>query len=126
MRPEMTDQTGHGIRFGRIAATVPVSDMERALAFYFDMLGFRSVFLNGTPMGVVILRRDDAELHLTLHRDHKGGPSNVAHLMVADIDAFHDLCQRHGVRIVKGLEDEVFGLRAFVLADPDGSRIDVG
>ncbi|MDQ0316617.1 catechol 2,3-dioxygenase-like lactoylglutathione lyase family enzyme [Amorphus orientalis] len=71
----MTDQTGHGIRFGRIAATVPVSDMERALAFYVDVLGFRSVFQNGTPTGFVILRRDDAELHLTFHRDHKADRS---------------------------------------------------
>ncbi|MDQ0316616.1 putative enzyme related to lactoylglutathione lyase [Amorphus orientalis] len=46
--------------------------------------------------------------------------------MVADVDALHTLCQQHGVRIVKGLKDKEFGLRAFVLADPDGNRIDVG
>ncbi|MEW5423525.1 bleomycin resistance protein [Amorphus sp. 3PC139-8] len=122
----MSHDTPHSIRFGRIAATVPVSDMARALAFYVDVLGFQKVFENGSPVGFVILRRDAAELHLTLHRDHKGGPFNVAHMMVEDVDALHALCQENGVRIVKGLKDKDFGLRAFVLADPDGNRIDIG
>lgn len=34
--------------------------------------------------------------------------------------------RRKGVRIVKALRNKDFGLRAFVLADPDGNRIDIG
>ena len=30
------------------------------------------------------------------------------------------------LRIVKGLRDADYGLRGFVMADPDGNRIDVG
>ena len=40
-------------RFGWIAATLPVSDMERALHFYVDVLDFRKVFENGDPVGDV-------------------------------------------------------------------------
>lgn len=122
----MTDTTEPGIRFGRIAATLLVGDMDRALAFYVGVLGFEKTFQNGDPVGFVILRRDDAELHLTLQRNHKAPPFNVAHMMVGDVDRVHALCQSHGLRIIKRLQDKDFGLRAFVFADPDGNRIDVG
>ena len=45
---------------------------------------------------------------------------------LADVDALHTICQRHGLRIIKSLQDKDYGLRAFVFEDPDGNRIDVG
>lgn len=68
--------------FGRIATTVAVRDLPRALAFYVGVLGMRVTFENGDPVGFVILRRDAAELHLTVARDHRASTNNVAHLMV--------------------------------------------
>jgi catechol 2,3-dioxygenase-like lactoylglutathione lyase family enzyme len=112
--------------FGRIAAAVPVRDLPRALAFYVGVLGMRVTFENGDPVGFVILRRDAAELHLTLVRTHRPGTHNVAHLMVSDVTALHDHLAASGTRIVKGLRDADYGLRGFVFADPDGNRIDVG
>ncbi|MGF7055926.1 catechol 2,3-dioxygenase-like lactoylglutathione lyase family enzyme [Bosea sp. OAE752] len=113
-------------RFGRIAATLPVADMARACDFYIEALGFRKAFQNGDPVGFMILKRDAAELHLTLQPGHKPAPFNVAHMLVEDIDAVHALVRERGLRIVKGLHDKDYGLRAFVFEDPDGNRIDVG
>ena len=122
----MNEVADHGIRFGRIAAMLPVKDMAKASAFYIEVLGFTKTFENGTPVGFMILERDEAELHLTLQPNHKAAPFNVAHLMVSDVDALHAICQQHGPHIIKGLRDKDYGLRAFVFADPDGNRIDVG
>lgn len=123
---QQTQPGSHAIHFGRLAPTIPVGDIPSSVAFYTNVLGFRKVFENGTPVGFVILKRDAAELHLTLDRDHKATVRNLAHLMVADASALHDHLERHGVRIVKALRDADFGLRCFVFADPDGNRIDVG
>ncbi|WP_448954208.1 VOC family protein [Labrys neptuniae] len=122
----MNDIAPHGIRFGRIAAMLPVKDMKRAQDFYIGVLGFTKAFENGTPVGFVILKRHAAELHLTLQPGHKAAPFNVAHLLVEDVDALYALCQHEGCRIIKGLQDKDYGLRAFVFEDPDGNRIDVG
>ena len=122
----MSDGADHAIRFGRIAATLPVKDIERACEFYTKVLGFIKVFENGTPVGFVILKRDQAELHLTLQPNHTAAPFNVAHMMVDDVDAFHAICVSHGLRIIKSLQNKDYGLRAFVFEDPDGNRIDVG
>ena len=122
----MTDIADHGVRFGRIAVMLPVKDMDRAHDFYTGAFGFTKTFQNGSPVGFMILKRDQAELHLTLQPGHKAAHFNVAHMMVADVDAVHAICQRHGLRIIKGLQDKDYGLRAFVFEDPDGNRIDVG
>jgi len=66
------------------------------------------------------------ELHLSLQKDYRAAPFNVAHMMVRNVDALHALRQSHGLRIVKGLRDKDYGLRAFVFEDLDGNRIDVG
>jgi catechol 2,3-dioxygenase-like lactoylglutathione lyase family enzyme len=122
----MSDGADHGIRFGRIAAMLPVRDIARAHDFYTKVLGFIKVFENGDPVGFMILKKDQAELHLTLQPNHKAAPFNVAHMMVDDVDALHTICQQHGLRIIKSLQDKDYGLRAFVFEDPDGNRIDVG
>lgn len=122
----MNDIADHGVRFGRIAAMLPVRDMARAEAFYTNVLGFRKVFENGDPVGFMIMKRDAGEVHLTLQPNHKAPAFNVAHLMADDVDALHTLCQEHGLRIIKRLQDKDYGLRAFVFEDPDGNRIDVG
>jgi len=116
----------HDVRFGRVAPTIPVANLTRALEFYCGVLGFNKVFENGDPVRFVIINRDAAELHLTLNGAHCASVENVAHLMVSDAGALHEHCRQHGVRIVKALRDADYGLRTFVLADPDGNRIDVG
>ena len=116
----------HAVRFGRLAPTVPVSDVARAVAFYTTVLGFGKVFENGSPVGFVILKKDAAELHLSLDKNHRAGVQNLAHLLVDDAAALHDHLERHHVRIIKSFRDADFGLRCFVFADPDGNRIDVG
>jgi catechol 2,3-dioxygenase-like lactoylglutathione lyase family enzyme len=122
----MSDGADHGIRFGRIAAMLPVKDIGRACDFYTKVLGFTKVFENGTPVGFIILKKDQAELHLTLQPNHTAASFNVAHMMVDNADALHAICQQHGLRIIKRIHDKDYGLRAFVFEDPDGNRIDVG
>ncbi len=114
------------IKFGRIAAVVQVTDIAQAQAFYVGVLGMTKVFENGNPVGFVILRKDKGELMLTLNKTHKPSRNGACHLMVNDATAFHDYCSRRGVRIIKGLRDQAYGLRDFILADPDGNRIDIG
>lgn len=122
----MDDVAHQSVRFGRIAAMLPVKDMSKAHDFYVRVLGFEKTFENGNPIGFMILKRDQAELHLTLQPGYNAANFNIAHMMVDDVDALFAICKRHGLRIIKGLQDKEYGLRAFVFEDPDGNRIDVG
>ena len=116
------------IVLGRFAPCVPVSDIARAVAFYESVFGMEKTFENGDPVGFVILKQGGAELHLTLVKDHVGKTQNVAHLLVdAGVDELYRRCEAAaGARIIKRMRDAPWGLRTFVVADPDGNRLDIG
>lgn len=101
-------------------------DIQSAFTFYSEVLGFQKVFENGSPVGFMVLKKDAAEIHLSQNQDHVPTTVNVFHMFVDDIDTLYALCETAGVRIIKSLKDKDYGQRAFVLADPDGNRIDVG
>lgn len=82
------------------------------------------MFENGNPVGFMILKRDQGELHLTLQPVTKLRISMLpTELPPFRPDSRH---KQKGARIIKSLQDEDYGLRAFVVEDPDGNRIDVG
>lgn len=115
-----------GIAFGRAAPMVCVRDIQAAHDFYTRVLGFDKVFENGDPVGFMVLKKDQAEIHLSRKPDHKASTVNVMHMFVSDAAALYAVCEAEGVRIVKRLTDKDYGQRAFVFADPDGNRIDIG
>ncbi len=114
------------VSFGRAAPSIFVTNMEVAVDFYVGTLGMTSTFENGEPVGFMIVESGLAELHLHLVREHRATTTNVVHLMVDDVTLLYDHVIAAGVRITKALRDQDYGLRAFVMADPDGNRIDVG
>jgi catechol 2,3-dioxygenase-like lactoylglutathione lyase family enzyme len=114
------------VKFGRAAPGICVRDIQAAYAFYSGVFGFRKVFENGDPVGFMVLKKDGAEIHLNQHRDHCASTINVLHMFVDDVATLYAICEAAGVRIIKSLRDKDYGQRAFVFADPDGNRIDVG
>lgn len=122
----MVDSPLSGIEFGRAAPGISVRDIQASHDFYSRVFGFRKVFENGNPVGFMILVRDKAEIHLSQKTDHKASIVNVMHIVVSDARALYAVCEAEGVRIIKGIADKDYGQRAFVVADPDGNRIDIG
>ncbi len=114
------------ITLGRAAPTIAVAELERALEFYVGLLGLEVTFENGDPRSFIILVKDAAELHLTLEPGHAAAAHNVAHLLVGDARALYEHLQENGVEVIKAIRDADYGVRGFVVADPDGNRIDVG
>jgi predicted enzyme related to lactoylglutathione lyase len=115
------------MRLGRAAPTIAVADIERATRFYERAFGFGKTFENGDPVAFVILKRDDAEIHLTRVAAHAGAAHNVMHLVVVSgVEEIYRRCEAEGAPIVERMRDAPWGMRTFVVADPDGNRIDVG
>lgn len=114
------------INFGRAAPGICVRDIQAAHDFYSRVLGFQKVFENGDPVGFMVMEKDRAEIHLSQKSDHRPSTVNVMHMFVSDVAALYAICEAEGVRIIKSLADKDYGQRAFVFADPDGNRIDIG
>jgi catechol 2,3-dioxygenase-like lactoylglutathione lyase family enzyme len=110
-------------KFGRVAPGVPVADMDRALRFYRDVLGFDVQFTNGSPISFAVLKQGDAELHLSVQPAKAG--SLHAHLMVDDLDAVHERLQQGAATIRQPPKVQPWGLRDIVIADPDGNTFEI-
>lgn len=122
----MADSALATITFGRAAPGLCVRDIHAAEEFYSRVLGFEKVFENGNPVGFMVIKKDRAEIHLSQKPDHHPSSVNVMHMFVSDVAALYAVCEAEGVRIIKSLADKDYGQRAFVFADPDGNRIDIG
>lgn len=109
--------------FGRVAPTVPVTDIERSLRFYRDLLGFEVQFTNGEPVSFAVLKQGSAELHLVVQSGKTG--SLHAHLMVDDLDVVFERLQRAGATIRQPPQIQPWGLRDIVIADPDGNTFEI-
>jgi len=130
-----------------------VSDLERALAFYRDGLGFTEVSrlrfedagtqqllgLPGAQLEAVYLRRDGTTLEL-LHFPRPGThlaaaaprPMNqvgLTHLsfLVSDLDALLEELRTLGATVLEAtrLDSNGKGSNAIFVTDPDGTRIEL-
>ena len=110
-------------RFGRVAPTIPVTDIDRALRFYRDLLGFTVVFTNGNPVCFAVIIQGQAELHLSV-RPVAAGSAHI-HLMVDDLAGIHDLLRQTGIPIRQPPTVQPWGLRDLIVADPDGNSLEI-
>lgn len=107
---------------GEIVAVLPVSDLDRAEAWY-GRLGFRAI---RTLPGYRILASDDLHLHLA-ESDHTPGMSTTAvYFYVSDAAAVHDAWNAAGVQVRQPLGVTDYGLLEFAVLDPDGNLWRIG
>ncbi|MBN8938577.1 MAG: VOC family protein [Rhizobiales bacterium] len=106
------------------------TDIARACAFFEQKLGFAISFLHGAPPFYGQVMRDGVRLNLR-HVDvmpFTGDVRAADHLLSAyvetsDIDALHAEYQARGVALHQPLTTQVWGVRDFVICDPDGNLI---
>jgi len=128
---------------GRTIPALPVRDVETAVAFYGDKLGFHVLHHDG---GFAVLRRDDAVLHLWQSDDESwqgrtgersdspvqsGAESFLAgtascRIEVTDVDALYAEMRDAGVLHPvsrMGVDDTDYGTREFSVLDLEGNLI---
>ena len=101
-----------------------VADMATALAYYRDKLGFTVSFAWEEPPRYVCLCLGDAAIHLNSYVP-PAGPSHVC-IFCNGIDALYAQIKARGVAVTEPLQDQPYGMRDFVVTDPDGHRLVFG
>jgi len=120
-------ETGDGADPRECIPVFVVSDLEASLAYYREQLGFDEAFRWGEPPFYTGIRRGAVAMHLTSDPDRatRIGLGTVA-FTVADADAAHRELARRGARITVAIDDRPYGLRDFMVEDPDGNRLAFG
>ncbi len=117
----MTDSEA---RFGRITPIVPTRNVEGAIAFYRDKLGFKELYRRGGELAG--MNRDDAEILLVRCREAAAFAWAGFRIQVTGIEALYEACIAHGIVHPDGLLAETAWHTAeFKIQDRDGVLITV-
>ena len=102
----------------------PVRDLQVSLEFYRNKLGFKATFKNGDIFAIV--SRDQIDLSLGVDQSGLKAGKGACYLKVTGVDAFHDEFKKKGVEMMHPLRTESYGMREFMIADPDGNTLNFG
>ena len=126
---------------GDMAMLVPellVSDFAQSLKFYTEVLGFKQLYdrpeeafayldRNGAQIMIVQHEAEDERSWIAADLVQPFGRGMNLEIEVADVDALHASCVRHGARIFLAMEEKwyrrdalLLGVRHFIVLDPDG------
>lgn len=104
----------------RVAPEIPVGNLEDALAYYSQQLGFRTI--SRMPSGnYAIVERGDVALHL--FSDEPAAGSVSLHIFASGLDALSEELGERGASITQPVESKPWGNRDFRVADPFGNEI---
>lgn len=101
-----------------------VHDLDEAMRFYRDRLGFAIAWTWGEPLQRVGVVLDDIELQL-VGDDGPGRPPGpgVVYCHMVGIDEYFMACRERGASIALELGERPWGARDFRVIDPSGNRI---
>ena len=115
---------------GRLVAVAPVLtsyNLDATEAFYVGRLGFTTA-VKYPEFGYLIVTRDNIDLHFSLFED--GSPEMTiteCYITVEDIEAFYAQASAAGAVHPEGdLVEQPWGMREFVILDPDGNGLRIG
>jgi predicted enzyme related to lactoylglutathione lyase len=121
-------------RLLRAAPYFPVTDVERSMKFYDQVLGFQCEYSAGVPLQFAICSRDGLAIMLRRVDDsavvvpnEKQGGTWDAFFWVNDADALHLELSSKGADIAYGpLIQESYRMREFAVRDSDGHVLGFG
>jgi catechol 2,3-dioxygenase-like lactoylglutathione lyase family enzyme len=110
--------------FETITPRLPVPDVEKALTFYVDKLGFALGWKWGNPPTHANACRDTVAVDLIASPSGRSGTA-MAYIQIRGVDAYFAELQARNVAC-SDLADRPYGMRDFEVVDPFGNRLAFG
>ena len=118
----------------RVAPELFVPDVDRAIQFYTERLGFELLRREETDgqatfavvaLGPAIVMLADEQHYVAMGASlvEPRGRGIDVRFVVPDVDAVYRTCLMSGIRIALDIGDRYYGLRDFIVEDPDGYRL---
>jgi catechol 2,3-dioxygenase-like lactoylglutathione lyase family enzyme len=112
------------LKFEAVTPRLPVPDVDKALTFYVDQLGFQLGWKWGNPTTHANVCRDSISMDLIALPAGRCGTA-IAYIQRRGVDAYFAELKRRNVHASE-LGDRPYGMRDFEVIDPSGNRIAFG
>lgn len=122
-----------GVDVSRLLPNISTDRMEETRDFYVDLLGF-VVGFEHSGWYIQLSSPNDSQLQIGIvRRDHEFTPKKfqksaqgiMISAQVRDVDAAYANVQKRGFAIALEMRDESFGMRRFMVADPNGVLVNI-
>lgn len=110
------------IKYLTFRPNLPVKDLDRACTFYSEVIGLTEI-QKAPEYGLAIVSRQGAEVALF---QAEAPVAQGAYIYVKGVDLLYAQCQSKGANIDRELTTHPYGIRDFVVKDPDGHLIGIG
>ncbi|MFB2936377.1 VOC family protein [Aerosakkonemataceae cyanobacterium BLCC-F154] len=111
-------------QIGRISPLIPAGDdLEKAIKFYEEKLGFTTIHQEGNPVRMAIVKRDNAEIFLVKSDYHDLAKEISLRLQVAGIEQLYQELESKGGDAIHPngkLETKPWGPKEFTVIDLAG------
>jgi catechol 2,3-dioxygenase-like lactoylglutathione lyase family enzyme len=107
------------------ATTLMVSNLDRSLTYYKDVLGFTEDFRFGNYAGVKI---GEVQVHLSQFGNPNSKPVGAGSMYIFcdEVDDYYREITAKGAKAQNPPKDYEYGMRDFIVEDPDGNFIGFG
>ncbi|QLE57782.1 VOC family protein [Nostoc sp. TCL26-01] len=109
---------------GNITPIIPAGgDLEKSIVFYEQQLGFTTLYKEGNPVEIAIIKRDSAEIILQRNDDRYLAEWTTFRIQVDDIEQLYREFQSKGGQMIHPngiLETKPWGMKEFVILDVAG------
>jgi uncharacterized glyoxalase superfamily protein PhnB len=104
-----------------------VSNLENAIQFYIESLGFEKEFIYGDPPFYAGVKINDVIIHLnTAECNTERCGMGSLYIFCDEVDSYYEKVKEANVQITTELETFPYGMRDFQIQDPDGNRVCFG
>lgn len=121
-----TANEAHVTSWLHLMPRIPVTDLDRSIAYYEEALGLRLAWRHASGRLACLASGDIELLHLVLWTGDGPPPTHSAYVVVDDPD---ELCAEYlqaGAEVVDPVGSRPSGMRDFLVRDPDGHRFALG
>lgn len=108
-----------------VSPVLSVKDLDSALRFYTEVLGFQEDFRFGEYAGI---RYGDVRIHISRfdNPNSKEPGAGSVYIYCDEIDTYHSAILDRGANIEAPPENQSYGMRDFIVHDPDGNQLCFG
>jgi uncharacterized glyoxalase superfamily protein PhnB len=111
-------------KLGNISPFIPAGkDVEKAIAFYEQQLGFTTVYREGEPVTMAIVKRDSAQIFLQQNDDKHLAEWTTFRIQVEQIEQLYNEFQAKGGTMIHPngtLQTKPWGTKEFTVIDLAG------